>query len=72
MPQHNQLRNVKIITKEGECNISLTLDINVNINNGAVSVVPTVTAVQKEEEETTWAIPQFSSQTNKIKFGKKE
>ena len=62
-------QNVKIITKEGECVVAISLDLNINLNGNNVEVVE----AKKQEVEPSfeWAIPEFKSE-EKIKFGKKE
>ena len=78
MPQIVKTPHTKIITKNGETELSITIEpivieITINVNsNGTVSVGEGKTKIEeivkKEEEDTTWAIPQFTS--NKINFGK--
>lgn len=55
----------KVTTKDGECTVHLTLDLNINLDKGAVSLAP------KQEEETEIIVPTFTSD-KKINFGKKE
>ncbi len=69
---------VHVITKEGECQLSITIDLNINLNTGIVDLkqreVPEVAAVEEEkesEEKPLWAIPTFKSD-NKVKFGKRK
>ncbi len=69
----------KIVTKNGECQVSITLDLNINLNSdGLVLGVSAKDAKakkkQQEEDDTVnWdaAIPDFSS-GGKIDFGKKK
>lgn len=63
----------KIITKDGECKIELTLNININadgvsVNAEGVSVKKDNKYIDKEEDKINWAIPEFDSK--KIDFGK--
>jgi hypothetical protein len=65
---------LKIVTKDGELEISIKLDINVNINQGDIvvksDVIATKTKEVKElEEKANWEIPDFSP-SPKLKFGK--
>ena len=63
--------DVKIITKDGELKVSITLDLNINMNGSmeALSVDGKPT-VKKEtlDDKVAWAIPDFVSE--KINFGK--
>jgi hypothetical protein len=67
----------QVITQQGECQITVKLEINLNINsNGDLSVSATgkpttaqiVPQIEQEDEKVEWAIPDFSNET--IKFGK--
>lgn len=69
--------SVKILTKDGEIQVSLTLDININLNTDNV-----VFGVknkeenhsineQKEDEKIKWEIPEFETPMEKVDFGKK-
>lgn len=65
---------VKIITKDGELEITLKLDINININQSDIVVKSegTVTQVKEEkklEDKANWEIPDFGP-SPKLKFGK--
>ena len=63
----------KVVTKNGECKIELTL--NININSEGVSVTADGKKakdkkyIDEGEDEVNWAIPEFDSK--KIDFGKK-
>jgi len=76
MPQRIQPTHTKVITKDGECVINLTLDININLNSAGLSINGIVSAHNKEEvnnEQVSWAIPEFKNEAGtKLKFGKKE
>jgi hypothetical protein len=67
--------DVKIITKDGELKVSITLDLNINMNGSieALSVdgkstVKKETSIDNAEDKVAWAIPDFVSE--KINFGK--
>jgi len=67
--------DVKIITKDGELKVSITLDLNINMNGSieALSVDGKSTASKETsmgnaEDKVAWAIPDFVSE--KINFGK--
>ena len=61
---------VSVITKEGECQIHITLDLNININGVTTKIEETKTGKLEEKEATEWVIPTFDS-GDKISFGKK-
>lgn len=67
---------VKVVTKDGECKISLTIDLNINLNTAGVSVGAQVSKLdspqqqEKEKEKTHWEIPDFGAMP-KLNFGKK-
>lgn len=67
---------VHVVTKDGECQLNITIDLNINLNTGTVelqsSKATTAPVVEKaEEDKTVWAIPTFVS-GDKVKFGKKK
>ena len=60
-----------IITKEGECKIELTLNINISadgISMSADSGKKKKKYIDEGEDKVNWAIPDFDSK--KIDFGK--
>jgi hypothetical protein len=68
--------DVKIITKDGELKVSITLDLNINMNGsvGALSAdgksnAKKETLIDNLEDKVAWAIPDFIPE--KIDFGKK-
>lgn len=67
--------DVKIITKDGELKVSITLDLNINMNGSIGTTNTGEEFVNKKEslvgnidDKVTWAIPDFASE--KINFGK--
>jgi len=65
---------VHVITKEGECKLNITIDLNINLNTGTVdfqSAKATKIEQPEEDEKTLWAIPTFKSE-DKVKFGKRK
>jgi len=71
--------NIKIITKDGEIKIHLSIDLNVNMNgefnsSGYLKKTNEETILKTEEEKTIWQVPDFSAIKNKdkVKFGKQE
>lgn len=71
--------SVKVVTKEGEIQVSLTIDLNINVNSeGLPSGVRSLqlneevkVKSQESKEKFEWAIPDFE-EAPKINFGKKE
>jgi hypothetical protein len=53
-------------TKQGECKVHITLDLNINLTGNTISI-DSVKATKEEKPEFT--IPEFASGT-KVKFGK--
>ena len=71
---------VKILSKEGEVQVSRTLELNINLNTdnikiNAQSFVEDSHEKEKktkfEEDKVEWAIPDFGF-SQKIEFGKQE
>ena len=71
---------VKILTKEGEVQVYITLELNINLNAdnlkiNAQSFVEESHEKEKkpkfEEDKVEWAIPDFGF-SQKIEFGKQE
>ena len=60
--------HTETITKDGECKVFINIQLDINVNNGAVSI-KTAPSIEKDEEKVDWAIPDFS-QSPKLKFGK--
>jgi hypothetical protein len=69
----------QVTTQQGECQITVKLEINLNINsNGDLSVSatgkPVVTPkeitpyIEQEDDKVDWAIPDFNNE--RIQFGK--
>lgn len=74
MPALIKPGTVKVVSHEGEVQVSITLELNINLNTeGMIAAIS-----QKEEKKTTiekkedsaWEIPDFESST--INFGKRE
>jgi hypothetical protein len=73
MPKLIKPNDVKIITKDGELKVLITLDLNINLTNLLEGVSLPQQNEKKDsktdlDEKVTWAIPDFSSE--KIDFGK--
>jgi len=73
MPQLIKPGEVKVITKDGEVKISISLDLNINLGeiSGGVNILGATgdKTNKKEEDKVQWAIPDFAP-TEKINFGK--
>lgn len=76
MAQIIKSSEAKIVTKNGECEVTISIEpikieITINVNSdGTVSAASTTTKEidKKEIEKTDWSIPSFGSK--KIQFGK--
>lgn len=78
MPSLIKPQSVNVVTKDGELEIRLILELNLNINATGVDVstVAREASVKplekpKEPENTMWAIPDFGP-VERIEFGRKE
>lgn len=69
--QPSKLVTKEIITKDGECIIHLTLDLNINVNSAGVAVTGASKPVEDTEDKVEWVVPQFTS-GQKVSFGKKK
>lgn len=74
MAQIIKSSEAKIVTKNGECEVTISIEpikieITINVNSdGTVSAASTATTKEKEVEKTDWSIPSFGNK--KIQFGK--
>jgi hypothetical protein len=68
---------IKVVTQDGEVQITLRLDLNINLNTGGLLIEAAVDKPKavipppfdsQEEEKTKWAIPEFGKM-GKVKFG---
>ena len=66
---------VHVVTKDGECQVNITIDLNINLSAGTVDFQSAKTIeVEKPEgddDKTVWAIPTFKNE-DKVKFGKRK
>jgi hypothetical protein len=77
MPTLIKPGSVKVVTKEGEIQVSLTLDLNINLNTEGLVLESKVSSVEAQSnpsyknksEKVEWAIPDFDT-SQKIDFGK--
>ena len=77
MPQLIKPSDVKVLTKDGEIKVSITLDLNVNLQdldlkNKKLDNKTENNKIDQQsiEDKTVWQIPDFSSE--KINFGKEK
>lgn len=70
---------VKILTKDGECILNITLDVNINFTGGIGNFInqnsPQNTIINSDnknsEENPMWEIPDFKpTKSSNINFGK--
>jgi hypothetical protein len=61
---------VKVVTKDGECEINITLDLNINLNTGNIKVSAESASEEADSEETKFMVPDFKP-GKKIKFGER-
>ena len=72
-------KDVQIITKDGECTISIQLELNINLNSDGVTGLSVgagdskgESKAQESDDNVDWAIPDFKSPSKSdFKFGKK-
>ena len=69
MAQLIKAQDVKIITKDGECQVSISLELNINLNNNLVEISGQNIKNEKKDD-VNWMIPDFTT-SPKINFGKK-
>ena len=73
MPSLIKPGTVRVLTQDGEVQVSITLELNINLNTEGVLQVSGQSMVKKEveKESVEWAIPDFN-ESPKIDFGKQE
>jgi len=62
-----------IVTKDGECNVNVALEITIKLDGDGIVLAQTAEQKkqQKEDDEVNFTIPDFSS-NKKLKFGKED
>ena len=77
MPQLIKPKEVKIITQDGEVQVSISLELTINLNTDGLNVTTqkTEAIIKKEKEPITlesndWLIPDFDA-SPKVDFGKR-
>lgn len=78
MPQLIKPGSVKVMTQDGEVQVTIALEININLNSDGLQIAATnnnsQTVVEKKkfhEDKIDWMIPDFGD-SPKVDFGKKE
>lgn len=71
MVQLHKAPKVSVLTKDGECEIHISLDININMNGQGSPVITSDVAVNPTQESLgeSLIVPKFTKE--KIKFGTK-
>lgn len=72
MPQLIKPGSVKILTQDGEVQVSIALELTINLNTDGVKVSAQTVEYKKESpKDSEFMIPDFGS-SPKIDFGKRE
>ena len=66
-------KDVQVVTKNGECEVHITLDLNISLNADGLQVG--VSAGQSKsssdtDEDFEWAVPDFKPDSQQVDFGK--
>lgn len=73
MPQRITPSKIVTVSKEGEVHVSITIDLNINLNHsGETTIAQSVTKVEEkneDEDKVNWEIPDFSPVSD-FQFGK--
>ena len=59
---------VTVVTKDGECDVNIKLDLNVNITTNDIKVSVDGKCKTKKEDDEPFMVPDFEA-GGKIKFG---
>lgn len=74
MPQLIKPGSVKIMTQDGEVQVTIALELTINLNTDGVKVSAQAVEQNKEavqQEKDEWMIPDFGA-SPKLDFGKRE
>ena len=73
------LKKTQVITKDGECQVNITLDLNIKIDSSGVAVSAAQSnqqrAIKEDDDQINWdaAVPDFKPKKKGLmKFGKKD
>jgi hypothetical protein len=61
---------VKIITKDGECQVSISIELTINLNSDISSEPVVKKSIVEEKKSNDWMIPDFEA-APRVNFGKK-
>lgn len=68
-------KDVQVVTKNGECEVHITLDLNVSLNADGLQIGASVggsgSSDKDEDEDFEWAVPDFGLDSPQVDFGKK-
>lgn len=65
-------KDVQVITKNGECEIHITLDLNISLNADGLQVGASAgKSKSSDDEDFEWMVPDFSPDSQQVDFGKK-
>ena len=66
-------KDVQVVTKNGECEVHITLDLNVSLNADGLQIGASDggSGAPTEDEDFEWAVPDFGLDSPQVDFGKK-
>lgn len=70
MAQQIKLQNVNVVSKDGECNLNISLELNINLTTDQIYAQNTNIKEEKksDDDKVDWVIPDFTCE--KVKLGK--
>ena len=68
-------KDVQVTTKDGECEVHITLDLNISLNADGLQIGASAggsgSSNKDEDEDFEWAVPDFGLDSTQVDFGKK-
>ena len=68
-------KDVQVVTKNGECEVHITLDLNISLNSDGLQIGASAgqSGSPNEDEDFEWAVPDFNLDldSQQVDFGKK-
>jgi hypothetical protein len=66
-------KDVQVVTKNGECEVHITLDLNISLNADGLQIGASAgqSSSPNEDEDFEWAVPDFNLDSQQVDFGKK-
>ena len=68
-------KDVQVVTKNGECEVHITLDLNISLNADGLKIGASAggsgSPTEDEDEDFEWAVPDFGLDSPQVDFGKK-